>query len=116
MKHFSSIFPRFIVNQAPSNKFNYLVQKNFLSTDFLTFNDVETVGDLKTKLGENKNFNDHEDFDKWKLFLFGIELDDPTVRLAELDTTGTNIVLTAPLDIERGGRRGLVNVNKVISH
>ena len=87
----------------------------FLSTEFLTFNDVETVGDLKTKLGENRNFNDHEDFDKWKLFLFGIELDEPTTRLSELDTTATKIVLIAPLDIERSSSRGLVNLNKVIS-
>jgi len=75
-------------------------------SDYVFIQNVETIGDLKFKLGQHADFDDHEDWDAWKLFLLGIELDDPTKRLADLDIPdGISIILTAPAEAERIGSK-----------
>ena len=67
---------------------------------------METIGELKLKLGQHADFDDHEDWYAWKLFLLGIELDDPKKRLADLDIPdGISIILTAPAEAERIGSK-----------
>ena len=55
-----------------------------LSLDFIEIENVVTVEDLKTGLGNHYNFDDHDNFDEWKLFQAGLELDQPNVLLADL--------------------------------
>jgi len=75
-------------------------------SDYVRVENVETVGELKRKLGQHADFDDHEDWDAWKLFLLGIELDDPKKRLADLDIPdGISIILTAPAEAERIGSK-----------
>ena len=71
---------------------------------------LKTVGDVKRELHNHHNFDDHEDWDEWKLFLFGVELDDMDTPLASLVTPETGgkvpeINLVAPPDIERVGTK-----------
>lgn len=75
--------------------------------DFIEIENVVTVEDLKTGLGNHYNFDDHDNFDEWKLFQAGLELDQPNVLLADL-LPGGQIVLTAPPDGERIGPKSRV--------
>jgi len=86
---------------------NMKVTVQYLLKDFLEVDEVNTVGELKLKLSQSPNFDDHENWNEWKLFLGGLELDDPAVLLADLDTDH-RIVLSAPPEPERLGLKSRI--------
>jgi len=86
------------------------VSVRYLVEDWIDIPGVATVGELKTALGNHYNFDDHDNFDEWKLFQSGLELDQPEVELKNLtpNREKLDILLVAPPDIERIGRRSRV--------
>jgi len=68
--------------------------------DFLTpIESVQTVGDLRMKLSKESIFKFY-DFEKWKLYQCGIELNDLNEQLVK---NGRMITLVKPDDEERSG-------------
>ena len=57
------------------------VSVRYLVEDWIDIPGVATLGELKTALGNHYNFDDQDNFDDWKLFQSGLELDQPEVEL-----------------------------------
>jgi len=67
---------------------------------------VKTVGELKQKLRETEGTDfQFRDFDKYKLFQGGVELDDPTKLLEKLAQGGEGITLVKPEEVAKGNEK-----------
>jgi len=74
--------------------------------DYIPVKNVETVGELKQKLRETEGTDfKFRDFDKYKLFQSGVELDDPTKLLEKLAQGGEGITLVKPEEVAKGNEK-----------
>merc|ERR1712193_568081 len=88
------------------NSFNMNVNVEFAGNDPIPVKNVKTVGELKQKLRETEGTDfQFRDFDKYKLFQGGVELDDPTKLLEKLAQGGEGITLVKPEEV-KGSREG----------